>query len=230
MGIISVLRGFGSNADTFAQIDPTHDALRMSIRPIETQPDPQGTFGGHYSVNAQSGTMAAAIASAAQVYQVRWADPSKVFLLKKLKIACTTLTAFSANTLGCPLQLFIGHGSTANGSGGTAISFGGATNKHRANMAPTAFTTSGEVRIATTAALTGATGQSLEGNPVGGIVGAPPTAVQAPEQYLWDQRDFGDHPLALIQGDTLAVCTLNPSATGTWVFTVTMDWAETVIY
>jgi len=37
---------------------------------------------------------------------------------------------------------------------------------------------SGEIRVATTAGLTAATGQSLEGQPGGGCPGAPPTAVQ----------------------------------------------------
>jgi hypothetical protein len=232
MPLTSRITGFGSNIDTWTQVDPTHDALRTSPRPVETQTDPQGPAGGHFSINAQSGTMAAGIASAAQVFQVRWAPSSTIlFGLKKLKIQASTLTGFAATALGAPLQLFLGHGSTANGAGGTLISFGGNTNRHRASMAPSAFTTTGEVRAATTAALTAATNQGLEGNPIGGCMGAPNAAIsQSPEMYLWDLRDAGDHPILLLPGDTLAVLTLNPAATGTWVFTVTMDWFETVTY
>lgn len=225
------MRGWGSNVDTFAQIDPTHDALRVSVRPYETQTDPQGPAGGHYSLNAQSGTMAAGIASAADVFHVWWRDPNKLFVLKKLKVQASTLTGFAATSLGAPLQLFIGHGGTAAGSGGTAVSFGGTTNKHRAGFAPTSFTSAGEIRISTTAALTLPTNMSAEANPVGGCMGAPNASLaQSPEMYLWDSRDFGDHPIVLSQGDGLIISTLNPAATGTWVFTVTLDWAETVTF
>jgi hypothetical protein len=224
-----VVRGWGSNVDTYAQVDPSYDASRVSIRPYETQTDPQGPAGGHYFVNAQTGLMAAGIASAAQVFQLRWADPTRLFVLKKLKVQCATCTGFAATTIGAPLQLFIGHGSTANGSGGTAVGISGG--KGRASQGASAFVTSGEIRIATTAALTAATGQTLEGQPVGGCMGAPNiTLVQSPEMFLFDNRDFGDHPLILVAGDTLAVCTLNPAATGTWQATFTLSWLETVTF
>jgi hypothetical protein len=224
-----VLRGFGSNVDTFAQVDPSYDALRASLRPIETQTDPQGPAGGHYAVNTQTGLMAAGIASAAQVFQMRWADPTKLFILKKLTVQCATCTGFAATALGAPLQLFIGHGSTANGSGGAAVGLAGG--KGRSSQGSTSFATSGEIRVATTAALTAATGQTLEGQAVGGCMGAPnATLAQSPVMMLWEQRDFGDHPLILLAGDTLAVLTLNPAATGTWTANLTMTWAETVVY
>lgn len=222
-------RGWGSNVDTFAQVDPSHDALRVSIRPLETQTDPQGPSGGHFFLNAQSGTMAAAIASAAQVFQVRWASPTKLFLLKKLTVQATCATGFASTSVGAPLQLFIGHGSTANGSGGTAVTVGGG--KGRSGFANSDFASFGEVRIASTAALTGATGQTLEGQPIGGCMGAPPTTnTQSVVMPLFECRDFGEHPLILLNGDTLAITTLNPSATGTWIFTVNLSWAETVTF
>lgn len=226
----SVLYGAGSNVDTWAQVDPTNDALRVSIRPLETQTDPQGPLGGHYAVSAPTGTIAAAISNSAQMFQLRWADPTKLFVLKKLTVQAVTLTAFSANTIGCPLQLFIGHGSTANGSGGTAVTI--AAGKGRSAFANSAFATSGEIRVATTAGMTAATGQTLEGQPVGGCAGASPLAVQSPVMALWEQRDFGDHPIILTAGDTLAVLTGQPapSATGTCTFTFTMAWAETVTF
>ena len=224
------VRGVQSNVDTFMQVDPSYDALRASLRPIETQTDPQGPLGGHYFVSAPTGTIAAAIANSAQMFQVRWADPTKLFILKKLKVQAVTLTAFAANTIGCPLQLFVGHGSTANGSGGTAVSL--TAGKGRSGHGNTSFATSGEIRVATTAGLTAATGQTLEGQPIGGCAGAPPTALQSSEMYLFDQRDFGEHPLVLVAGDTLAVLTGQPapSATGTCTFTFSMTWAESVTY
>jgi hypothetical protein len=223
------VRGVQSNVDTFMQVDPTYDALRASLRPYEVQTDPQGPTGGHYFVSAQTGTMSAGIASAAQVFQIRWADSTKLFVLKKLKVQCATLTAFAATSAGVPLQLFVGHGSTANGSGGTSVSLAGG--KGRASQGSTSFATSGEIRVSSTAALTAATGQTLEGQPVGGCMGATQlTNTQSPEMYLFDQRDFGDHPLVLVAGDTLAVLTLNPGATGTWIAAFTMSWLEVVSF
>jgi hypothetical protein len=224
-----ILKGWGSNEATFMQVDPTYDALRASIRPIETQTDPQGPFGGHYFVSAPTGTLSATIANSAQLWQVRWADPTKLFVLKKLTVQAMTLTNFSANTIGCPLQLFIGHGSTANGSGGTAVSV--VAGKGRATQGSTSFVTSGEIRVAGTGGCTAATGQTLEGQPVGGCAGAPVSG-QSVVMNLFEQRDFGDHPLVLTAGDTLAVLTGQPapSATGTATFFFNMSWAETVTY
>jgi len=225
-----VIRGFGSNVDTLQQVDSSYDAARVSMRPIETQPDPQGLAGGHYFLNSQSGLMAAGIASAAQVWQLRWAPGATIlFGLKKLKVQCSTCTGFAATTIGAPLQLFVGHGSTANGSGGTAVTVPGG--KGRAAHSNSLFAIGGEVRIATTAALTAATGQTLEGQAVGGCMGADNrTLVSTGEMFLFEQRDFGDHPLILLPGDTLAILTLNPAATGTWQFTVSMSWLETAAY
>lgn len=225
-----VLRGSSGNSDIFAQVDPSHDAVRVSLRPYEHLSSESGVIGGHYSINVQTGLMAAGIASAAQVFQVRWADPAKLFILKKLKVQCGTCTAFAATSLGAPLQLWAGHNSTANGSGGGAASFTSG-NKMRASMATSAFASSGEVRIATTAALTAATGQTLEANALGGCMGATQlTNTQSPEMYLFDQRDAGGHPLVLLTGDTLAVLTKDPAATGTWTANVTMEWLEVVAF
>lgn len=229
--MLTKIQGWGSNIDTYAQVDPTHDALRVSVRPIETQTDPQGPAGGHYVMAAQTGLMAAGIATGGQIFQIRWADPSKLFILKKLTVQCATCTGFASTALGAPLSLYVGHGSTASGSGGTALVPLAGQQKARANQGATSFATSGEIRVATTAALTAATGQTLEGAPVGACMGAPnSTLLQSPQMYLFEQRDAGEHPLVLLATDTLAICAVNPAATGTWTAVITMSWAESVAY
>jgi hypothetical protein len=219
--------GFGPNADEPAQVDPTSGTLRVSLRPIEYTPSAGGTIGGHYKISTMTGTMAAGIASLAQVFQVRWADPSKLFLLQRILVQCSTGTGFAATTIGCPLQLIVGHGSTANGSGGTALAPNSVSNRMRQSMASTGFATSGEIRIATTAALTAATGQTLEAIGIGICAGAPnATLAQSPQMILFETTPAGDHPLTLNSGDTLAIRTYTPAATGTWFMTVTMEWVE----
>lgn len=224
------LYGAGPNSNIEAQIDPSSQALRTSLRGIEFQSQ-NGPIGGHFAIATMTGTMAAGIASLAQVFQVRWADPSKLFILKSFVVQASTGTGFAATTLGAPLELIVGHGSTANGSGGSALAPTSVSNKMRNVMATTAFTTSGEIRVATTAALTAATGQTLEPAAIGACLGAPNgTLVQSSQMVLFDQRDAGDYPLILAAGDTLVVRTVTPAATGTWFATFTMDWVETVAF
>jgi hypothetical protein len=225
-----IVHGNGPNVSVEQQVDPTHQAARVSIRPFDYG-TAGGINGGHYSIGTMTGLIAAGIASGAQVFQVRWADSSKLFVLKKLLIQCSTATGFAATTLGAPLELIVGHGSTANGSGGTALAPTSLSNKLRSSMATTAFATSGEIRIATTAALTAATGQTLEASPLNSCMGADNrTLVTTPPFELFSQRDFGVHPLILQTGDTLAIRTNSPAATGTWYMSVSMSWAEVASY
>lgn len=224
------LSGAGANSNIETQVDPTFQAARTSSRPLEYQSQ-GGVIGGHYSVGAQSGTISAGIASLAEVFHVRWADPSKLFILKKFVVQCSTGTGFAATTLGAPLELIIGHGSTANGSGGTAIAPTSISNRMRQTMASTAFATSGRLAIATTLGMTAATGQTLEAAAIGECMGADNrTLVSTPPMPLFEQRDLGTHPLVLNSGDSLVMRTLNPAGTGTWFFCVTMEWVESVSY
>jgi hypothetical protein len=96
-------------------------------------------------------------------------------------------------------------------------------------MAASGFATSGEVRIATTGALTAATGQVLEPVAIAECLGAPnATLAQSPQMTLFDSTDSGGHELVLNSGDTLAVRTLNPAATGTWFACFHLKWVEAV--
>ncbi len=226
------LKGFGSNVDTFAQVDPTHDALRISPRPYEASPDPQGAVGGHYLVNAQSGSIAAGTASAAVLFHVRWGGTG-FMTLKKLTVQATTLVAFT--TLGgAPMQLFVGHGSTNIGSGGTLVTLSGGQQKGRSTFPSSAFANGvlngSEIRIATTGALTAPTGNTNEGQPVAGCMGAPWLQHQSSVMNLLESRDAGEHPVILTTGDCLLLQLLNPGATGSYVFTVNMSWMESSVF
>ena len=225
-----IVTGNGPNSNVEQQVDPTFLASRTSIRPLEFSPQ-NGPPGGHYGIGAMTGLMAAGIASAAQVFQIRWADPTKMFILKKLSVQCSTATGFAATTLGAPLELIVGHASTANGSSGSALAPTSISNKLRQTMATTGFATSGEIRVSTTAALTAATGQTLEAAPISGCMGADNrTLVSTGQMMLFEQRDVGAHPLILNMGDTLVVRTNSPAATGTWYAYFSMEWVESVIY
>ena len=225
------LVGHDANAQEFVQIDPTYNALRASLRPIEYKPVVGGLIGGHFRLGCQTGTMTAGIASAAQVFQVWWNSPTKLFLLKLFKVQCATGTGFAATTLGCPLELIVGHGATSAGSGGTAITLKANQNRMRQDMGGSELASSGEIRVASVGAVTAAGGQVLESSAIGECMGAPnATLAQSPEMFLFDSKEHGDHPLTLVTGDTLVVRTLNPAATGTWYADFTMAWAEVANY
>lgn len=225
--------GAGVNSNTEVQVAPTFAALNVTTRPLEYSPSGSaGVLGGHYSLAVSNGTsvIAAGIANQAQVFQVRWADPTKLFILKKLVVTTITATGFAATSQGAPLDLWVGHGSTANGSGGTAAAPTSISNRLRQTMASTAFATSGEIRIASTGALTAATGQTLEPAAISYCAGATNAAISSATYTLFDMNDHGTHALVLNTGDTLALRTNNPAATGTWYLGVTMKWVEATSY
>ncbi len=202
----------------------------QTLYPTEYNPN-QGVLGGHYRIGTMTGLMAAGIASAAQVFQVRWVSSSKLFLLKQLTVQFSTCTGFAATTVGAPCELIVGHGTTANGSGGTALAPTSSGNKMRSLMGTTEFAAGGEIRIATTAALTAATGQTLEAAPLSSCMGADNrTLVSTPPFDLFRQEDAGDHPMILNSGDSLVIRTNSPAATGTWFMSVMLSWIEVQSY
>ncbi len=217
------VKGSGSSSDVTAQVDPTHAALRTSLRPYEVDEDK----GGHYAISSMTGLIGANIASAAEVFQLRWGDNDAVFVLKKLVVQFSTAVGFAATSQGAPVELIVGHGATAAGSGGTALQPTSLSSKMNKDMNTSRFAASGSIRIATTAALTAATGQALEASPIGSCTGADNrTLVSTPPMVLFETIDEGDHPLVLDMGDSLVIRTNTPAATGTWYMTVTMKWAE----
>jgi hypothetical protein len=231
--MLNQVAGFGPNSGELAQVDPTTQSLHVSLRPIDWIPAFGGVTGGHYCISANNGStaMSAGIADAAQVFQVRWADPSKFMFVKRVVVQASTGTGFAATSQGCPLDLILGHNSTANGSGGNAVSISSISNRLRNTMAPSAFATSGEIRMASIGAMTAATGQTLEPTPIGICAGAPnATLQQSGQMILWETEDMGDHPLVLGPGDTLVIRANKPAATGTWFFVVTMEWFEAVSF
>ena len=124
-----ILTGSGANSSVPVQLDPTHHAVRQSPRPFDHLASYGVAAGGHYAVGFMTGTIAAAIASLAQVFQVRWADPSRLFIPYRLTVQFSTGTGFAATTVGAPVELIVGHGSTANGSGGSALGLNSVSNK-----------------------------------------------------------------------------------------------------
>lgn len=209
--------GSGINSSVEAQVDPTRKALRMSPSPIEAF--------GHYSIGVQTGAIAATVAAAGDLFHMYWADSVKNFLLKKLVVGATTGTVYTTLS-GLPLELVIAHNASAVGSGGNAVTMN-QSNRLRQTFPPSALAASGEIRYASTAALTAPTGFIVETNALADVPGAGFSLGTIANQTLWDPYGI-DHPLILQKGDVLIVRAgpAGGGASGVAVLSFSMQWAE----
>lgn len=211
-----VLQG---NGGTNAEVEGNSRALRTIIRP-----DDYGSL-GIYNKAMTSGVMAAGLAAAATVFQFRWSSASNVCLIRRVKISAGGITAFTAGV--ATFNLFPARSFTANGSGGTAGTLTGANGKLRTSMATTLV---GDIRIASTAILTAGT-WTLDTDPIAGVTGstnATAGTVILPDTLLFDHGP-GLYPIALVQNEGINIQATVP-ATGTWTFSVQVEWEELASY
>jgi hypothetical protein len=224
----TIITGTGVNSDVEQQVDRTRNASRVSLNPIDTN-SAGGTPGGHYAIGVQTGAIAATVAAAGDLFHVWWADPTRFFILKKLIVGATTSTVYSTLS-GLPLELVLAHNATAVGSGGNAVTMN-TSNRLRQTFVASALAASGEIRYASTAALTAPTGFAVETNALADVAGAGFSLGTIPSQTLFDSTN-GDHPLLLQRGDVLIVRAgpAGGGASGVAVLSFQMAWAEAVSY
>lgn len=217
------------NNGTILEVDgTTFRALRMTPRPVD-----HGALGA-YCYGGFTGILPAALAANSEIYQFRWADATRLAVIRKIRIsACVSTTFFAA---GVPVQLDLvkSTGWTAAGTGGTAIT-PAALLKRRTSMGAT-LVAAGDMRIATTAAL-GAGTKTLETLALSTLVAPGPITASLngqiipPGTILW-QAEVGDgeHPLVLAQNEGFSIRSVAVPATGTWTVAIAVDWAEVTGY
>lgn len=201
-------------------IDNTHNAARINGRPMEL-----GTRGA-YSLAANSGVMAAGLAANSEIFQFRWVNNTLKCLVRSIMCSGGGIAAFAAG-FG-KFEAIIRRSYTTDGSGGTAIVFStNNTNKRRTDFSYSALSDTG-IRIASTAALTGGTG-NLDTNAFAGVgfgvtatAGATLGVVGVP---IWQRNTHDEYPLLLEQNEGFVIRATVP-ATGTWTFEVAVEWAE----
>jgi hypothetical protein len=120
------------------------------------------------------------------------------------------------------------------GTGGTAIS-PAALLKKRTSMG-SSLVASGDMRIATTAAL-GAGTKTLETlslsaiNAAGPITASLDGTIIPPGTLLFEAEvSDGEHPLVLAQNEGFSIRSVAVPATGTWSVSVNVDWTEVPSY
>lgn len=219
----------GAGGLTTAEIDAIFQALRITPRPTECL--------GEYRVSVVTGTIAAALAAGAQLFQFKWTDASKLAVVTKLRARCLPLTPFTAATLTdhTSLDAFAVR-SYALGGGGTALTLTGNNAKMRTSHA----TSLAAINVATTSALTAATTldaqpftQSLrKGNRVNPAAATEEIVMPANDALeFYPNMDAGEFPrvLAANEGIVLANRTVWPAA-GTAVYSFEIVWKEVTSY
>lgn len=221
------IKGVGPAAGSELQVDPTHRAARVSIRP----PD-GGTQGGSYGFALVSGVMAAGLAAASPIYAFRWpVGNALTAIVRSLRIlAGTDVTAFAQGAV--IVDLIKATKLPAQYTGGAAITIAGKdgarSSRFYTNPIQIANVATGDVAIAGTATLAaGAPAPTFESNAravlVGSVGAVPATIVLPQEGLLIDPRDPGRQPEELIAGEGLVIRATVP-ATGTWRFAVEIGY------
>jgi hypothetical protein len=210
--------GYGSptvQSPGSATISPPAWALH-ALHPLD-----DGTLGS-YSHALASGTMAAALASGSPVFSFRYGGTG-VAVIRRVRISLAgSSTAFAAGT--GQLQMFDARSFSASDSGGTAATLTGNNGKLRTSFATTGVA---DMRVSSTATLTAGT-RTLDSDPLAAIDLAVGTTASvqyaAPSLVLYEPK-AGEYPLVLANNEGFVIQATVP-ATGTWQFTVQVEWDE----
>jgi len=215
-------------------VDPTTGAARSVAMPTEHADG--GTNYGHYSWGGFSGVMAVSLGAATELFQFRWTSGVAIAVIKRVRISvAVSTTLFAAST---PMNIDMVKSGTwsAQGTGGTGITPAATLKRRGANMGSTALG-AGDMRIATTAGL-GAGTKTLEANALAAIsaglqiTGSTNLTVIPAATALFDAEEgSGHHPLVLGQNEGFSIINrIALPATGTWGFSVNVDWMENTGY
>lgn len=217
----------GKDGSTQLVVDGYAGSARVTERPM-----PLGARGA-YSLSLTTGIIPAALTANSEIFQFRFVDPTvagRLLLLRTIRVSASVSTTMFAAGVPVQLEAKVARGWTAQGTGGTGITFGANDAKKRTNMGTTLLG-AGDVRVATTAAL-GAGTKTLDGTAFascaagGPITGSLAGTIIPAFTRLW-QRDTGDeYPFVLAHQEGFVVTVPAVPATGTWTATVSVDWAE----
>lgn len=228
----SSIAGSGPQENIEAQVDPSFQALRASLRPLDHVVG--GVTGGHYGIVAYSGSVVAGQTAATVLFAVRFVSSTKLMVLKSLRVGQTITTAYT--TLSPPdVELVLARSFTVgySSNNGTALAPAAYSNKARDSHAASEFAGGqGSIVPCTTSGMSTAT-ISLDSHPYS--YAAPPVpglAIgSAGVMVLYDQIQHGKHPLVFGTNQGFVVRFANTSgATGVSKLGITMEWAEVAAY
>lgn len=178
-----------------------------------------------YSLTVATGTMAAGLAGAAEIMQFFWSATPRAAIVS---VVCDGIKALATGfTAGaCLFDMTVARSFTVAGTGGAVATISGNNGKHSTLQGTTLL---GELRIATTAALTAGT-KTLDSQPVSAMRAAVSTGAHEeiilPGQVLFESDpDNGLDPIYLAANEGFVIRATVP-ATGTWDAGFTVRWIE----
>jgi len=218
----------GVSGSTLMTVDASRLAGRMSLQPYEQT--------GHYSVSAATGTIATATAANGQLFTMRWAPGTGALcLIDKITISVNQVAAFVTTGQAVGIAARILRGTTAVGSGGTQITVPSNSQKYRTSFATSGFTAgTSDIRVATTGAVTSASGGTLDTNPLAVAAGAGSTTAFVnviPAMTTLVDSNNGRSPIILTNTDVLVIeNNILLSNTVTYQMFVNVEWSEAAAY
>jgi len=203
-------------------------AGRITPRPVD-----HGALGS-YTYGGFTGVLPAGLGANSEIFQFRWTDATRFAVIRKIRISAAVSTTFFAAGVPVQIDLVKATGWTVQGTLGTGLT-PAALLKKRTSMGNTLVAT-GDIRIATTAAL-GAGTKTLETLALSSLAAPGPITASLngqiipPGTILW-QAEVGDgeHPLVLAQNEGFVIRSVAVPATGTWTASITCDWTEVTAY
>lgn len=193
-------------------------------------PSPSAAYAGRvFSVHAASGIMAAGLAAASEILQFRVVDATeqrKFRLLSVLLSVANDGTAFTAGS--AQFDLVAATAWSAAGTGGATLTLTGNNAKNRRSQNQNILGVAGEIRVATTAALTAGT-KTLDAQGLAGFnVGVQAVAGQQillPSDFLQAATTTEGDMYEFTHQQGFAIRATVP-ATGTWRYSANIVWAE----
>lgn len=211
----------GGVTGALVEVESASLAARVTARPT----DPGAL--GSYLIAVDNGTtvMTAGLAANSPIYSFRWGN-SNLAVLNSIRINMSTTVAFAAGRIA--LQAFFARSFSASDTGGTALTLTGNNGKKRTSFGTTLLT---DARISATGTLS-AGSRTLDTQPFGEletqtIVASANPIFTAANLYFRDTSDI--YPLVFAQNEGFVIQAAVP-ATGTWFFSVAVDWTEISSY
>ena len=186
---------------------------------------------GQYGVSVATGDVGAGMAANGELLQFRWTSTTKLAAIQEISV--TGMRAGTAFAVGnIDLKATVARAWTAVGSGGTALTLTGDEATLRTNMGTSLV---GDMRIATTAALTAGT-KTLDTQDLGRITthssagwnAATPIigSIYLPTTVLFKADNAADESPLILNTEEGFVVRATVPATGVWNLGVTVKWME----
>lgn len=206
------------NAGTVGEIETATRASRICIRPTDI-----GALGS-YQVAASSGTIAAGLGASSLVYAFRY-TAANLALVHAVHIVISNTTGFTAG-LGYVDMIAARSYTVSETVGSTQIVYTQAnSNKRRTSFA----TATADIRISTTAAISGGT-RTLDAQALAGARFVVPTTANTiilPLFDIWTPDFVGEWPMVFATNEGFLLRATLP-ATGVWILDVITEWSEII--